>query len=537
VLELHQRADISEAVLSGQMRFMNVAADLVAVYHRNQRFSKLAAREDQWRQVDQFAQAVYRPLELQETAYEIANEGRRIIGCDRLTVIVQQHRRWQVLAVSGADRVNRRSSLLAGLERLAGPVAAQRRTLWSGQDAQELPPELGGPLDDYHDGSSARLAAFLPLPPASANLEDDKDGGEDEPFAVLVVEHFDKDVPKGLRERCEAVCRHSTAALRRAVISDQMPLHSLSRQLGKLRWVSLVRRQPKSLLLAAALAILLIAMAIIPTSLRVEATGTLGPQAQRHLFAPTDGVIERLLVRETGQHVGADEELILLRDPDLRFETERIFGELETARKQLAAIEAERLHADRTSRIDLRDAALRSAEEETLKKQIQGLERQQAILNRRRDELTVRSPMKGQLLTWDVEQLLQSRPVARGQILLTVANLQGLWELELEIPDDRVSDVSEAIGRQEGPLTVRFILATAPETRYIATLEKIAPATDVRGDRGPSVSAVAYPEDQQAMRTLRPGATVVAKIDCGRRSLLYVLFHGLVRTIRSRLLF
>ena len=39
------------------------------------------------------------------------------------------------------------------------------------------------------------------------------------------------------------------------------------------------------------------------------------------------------------------------------------------------------------------------------------------------------------------------------------------------------------------------------------------------------------------MRTLRPGASVVAKIDCGQRSVLYVMSRGLLRSIRTHLLF
>ena len=177
-------------------------------------------------------------------------------------------------------------------------------------------------------------------------------------------------------------------------------------------------------------------------------------------------------MREAGQAVGAQEELIRLRDPELQFEAERVLGELETTRKQLAGIEAERLRTDRASRSDRREAAQQSAEEESLKKRIEGLQRQRAILKAREEKLSVRSPIEGQVLTWDVEQLLQSRPVARGQILMTVADLEGPWVLELEIPDDRIADVTEAIRSQEKSLTVRFILATSPEVRYVGSSRK-----------------------------------------------------------------
>jgi multidrug efflux pump subunit AcrA (membrane-fusion protein) len=340
-----------------------------------------------------------------------------------------------------------------------------------------------------------------------------------------------------MADRCGAVCRHSAVALHRSLAHEEMPLHSLSRLLDRSAWVKRIRHQPLTLLFAALLAAVLLLLAAVPVPLRVEATGTLQPRTQRHLFAPSDAVVERLLVREAGEDVSADQELIQLRDPELQYEIERVLGELETARKQLAGIEAERIRADRASRSDLRDAAQRSAEEESLKKQLEGLERQQELLETRREKLNLRSPIDGQLLTWNAEQLLRSRPVGRGQILLTVADLRGPWVLELEIPDDRIADVTRAVSDRERPLDAHFILATAPETRYSGKLESIAPATDVRSDRGPTVFAVVGPDDQATMQTLRPGASVVAKIDCGRRSLLYVMTRGLLRAIRSRVLF
>lgn len=535
VLELCQTAQVSEAALAGQIRFVCIVADLVVSYRRNRRSADLGRREVQWREIDRFAQAVHRSSDLEMTAYEVANEGRRLVGCDRLAVVVRRRGRWTAVAVSGSDQVNRRAPVVAQLELLAGLVAAGRNPVWSGRDRAELPPELEKPLDDYHDLGSARLVAVLPLS-APSGAEEDKTVCS-EPFAVLVVEHFSQVDWEGTRDLCDAICRHSTSALEHALRHEEMPLRRLSGFLDRSRWVTCLRHQPVSVILTISAVAIVLILAMIPAELRVEATGTLQPRTRRHLFAPTDGVVERLLVRGAGQNVGLNEDLIVLRDPRLQFEMEGVRGELEAARKQLAGREAERLHTDRASRGDLREAALRSGEEASLRKQIEGLERQQALLDERREKLRIRSPMNGQLLTWEAEELLQSRPVSRGQVLLTVADLQGEWIVELEIPDDRIADVADAVRSMERAPTARFILATAPETRYLGAVEKVSPATDARGDRAPTVAAIVVPENQEAMRTFRPGASVVAKIDCGRHSLLYVLSRGLLRTIRSRILF
>ena len=536
ILELRQKADLSERALAGQERFVGALADLIVVFLRNRQVARARQREEQWLQLDRFVQAIQEPLDVDATAFEIANEGRRLTNCDRLTVLIRRRNRWKAVAVSGSDTVNRRSSVVAHLESLARLVAVEQSTIWSGTSDDSFPSELEASLDDYHEISSARLVGIVPLSKRVTSPEGEETLGN-EPFAVLVFERFDQVEPKDMRQRCDAVCRHSASALHRVLAFDKMPLHRLSRLLDRSRCVAQVRQQPWTLLVLLGAIGLIVALSLVPAPLRVEATGSLQPQSRRHLFAPTDGVVQKLLVREAGQPVTEGETLIELRDPQLQFEMQRVLGDLETARKQLAGIEAERLHTDRASRGDLRDAAQRSAEEESLKKLIEGLERQRSVLLAREKELSVQSPLAGQVLTWDVEQLLQSRPVARGQILLTLADLGGPWVLELEIPDDQIADVTEAMKSGEAPLTARFILATAPEVRYLGTLEQVAPATDVHGAEGPTVSAVVFPEDQDMMRTLRPGASVVAKIDCGQKSLLYVMLRGLFRAVRTHLLF
>ena len=43
--------------------------------------------------------------------------------------------------------------------------------------------------------------------------------------------------------------------------------------------------------------------------------------------------------------------------------------------------------------------------------------------------------------------------------------------------------------------------------------------------------------DRNQIQGLRPGATVVAHIDCGRRSLGFVWFHGIWETLEKKVLF
>src|SRR5689334_18631536 len=77
-----------------------------------------------WRKLSQFALQVHRSLDVLETAYTIANEGRAIVACDRLTVLSSGARSARVLAVSGAATADPRSDEVRLLEQLVGAVSA-----------------------------------------------------------------------------------------------------------------------------------------------------------------------------------------------------------------------------------------------------------------------------------------------------------------------------------------------------------------------------------------------------------------------------
>src|SRR6185369_14750317 len=91
-----------------------------------------------------------------------------------------------------------------------------------------------------------------------------------------------------------------------------------------------------------------------------------------------------------------------------------------------------------------------SADEEELKELLTNLAQQQGVLRIQQEELQAKSPLDGQVITWNVRELLEARPVQRGQSLLAVADLAGPWVLEIEVPDDHISHILAA-RQEQGP--------------------------------------------------------------------------------------
>ena len=138
------------------------------------------------------------------------------------------------------------------------------------------------------------------------------------------------------------------------------------------------------------------------------------------------------------------------------------------------------------------------------------------------------------VITWDLEDRLQRRPVKRGQVLLTVADVRGPWILELQVPDRYVNYVLGAQQSLRPDLDVTFMLATDPGVSYSGRLKRFATASEPNETQQLAATAwVALERD--APPDPRPGAGVTARIYCGRRAIGYVWLHDLIATVRSRL--
>jgi hypothetical protein len=173
-----------------------------------------------------------------------------------------------------------------------------------------------------------------------------------------------------------------------------------------------------------------------------------------------------------------------------------------------------------------------AADEAETKEQLVGLLAQRDILEQQQADLVVRSPLAGQALTWNLEELLAARPVERGQSLLTVADLNGPWVVELHVADKRAGHVLAAREQLQPDLNVSFALTSDPGTVFQGRLVDAALSTEL-DDNGEVTVRTIVAFDRAEVSALRPGATVLARIDCGRRALGFVWFHEFFEFVQS----
>src|SRR6476659_9389544 len=84
---------------------------------------QMMSQQRLWNQLEGFTHQIHGSLDLKETAYAVANDGKRLVGCDRLSVAMKIGGRMTVEAVSGQEIVEHRANLIREMTKLCKVVA------------------------------------------------------------------------------------------------------------------------------------------------------------------------------------------------------------------------------------------------------------------------------------------------------------------------------------------------------------------------------------------------------------------------------
>jgi multidrug efflux pump subunit AcrA (membrane-fusion protein) len=538
VVEIFQRPLDRPTVQRGNLRFVLQMCDMVSEYLTARQLRHFTDRHAMWTQLSTFARDVHAGLDPKQTAYILANEGRRLIECDRVTVAIKKGRKCVVEAVSGQDSFDKRANAIRLLNHLATAATATGEPVWYSGVTDDMAPQVEGALQNYVDESHSRLVAVLPLKkPLPPNERNDAQEGNARPAEVigaLIVEQIEAaGQDAGLRQRAEAVCEHGSTALANAVEHQQLFLMPLWRVLGKATWVLRARTLPKTIAVVLAVAGLIAFLCLFPASFNLEARGTLEPVLKRDVFAALDGNVENVAV-EHGDTVTKDQTVVELKNTDLEVALQKAQGDLASTTDQMFG--ADRNSKEATKEDDRNSWRAKYNELKSLQKSQQI---QLALLNEKKTDLIARSPLDGTVVTWQLKDRLMHRPVQRGQVLLTVADPKGPWEVELHMAEDRMGHITKAWqqAKAEGkPLEVTYILATDPATEHRGTVRDVHAAAEVRGEEGNTV-LIRVQIDPDELSDRRPGATVTAKVYCGKRPIGYVWLHDAIAFLQSKVLF
>ena len=543
LVEIFQRTGAGPVTQRGYLRFVLQMCELASTFLNARQLKHFEDREALWGQLERFTKSVHESLDPRQTAYRVVNEGRRLIACDRVSIAIQHGRKCRIEAISHQDQIDKRSNVATLLSRLATRVTATGEAVWYKGSTEDMAPQVEDALHEYVDESHAKVVGVLPL-----FQPDEPDTSEDEDvrkkprkvLGALIVEQFDNSrLENSTLQRVEVVQDHAASALANALEHDSIFMMPLWRTLGKLKWIVQARTLPKTIAVLL-LAVGLIACLFIPQKFELEAEGKLRPAVRKNVFAREGGLVTDIPNNiHHGAMVEETQTLLQLTSLALEGEIEKLVGEQNSTFAQI-----EFLHDALTSgRGKLETVELNRMEGQlmSLRKEFDGYNKRIEILKRKRENLRVVSPLTGQITTWDVRRELSRRTVEPGQLLMTVADTTGEWELELFMRDDRMGHIQQRaneLAQREEDIAVSYILATNPEEAKPGTVKEIKMSAEPREPYGNAVLIRVQIEPNDIKQSeLRDGAEVTAKLDCGYRATGYVWFREVIAFIHKKILF
>ena len=536
LIEIFQRAATGPNTQQGYLRFLNQMGETGSRYLANHRIRSFAAQQEMWHQLEQFIRSIHQGLNSKQTIYTLANESRRLIGCDRVSVAIGTGRNCRVKSVSGLDSIERRADQVKQLNLLAAAVIKAGQPLWYNDQHATLPPQLESKLQRYVDQSHTKMLAIIPLMETSGDPAIDqpnKKKKKAKPIGALIVEQLsDSRISPITRQRVDVVVHHGQTALANANRYSSIFLMPLWQFLGKVCSIFNVEQRWKTAVVTLAIVGAGLFLAMFPYTFGLNANGRLVPESQFEVFAQTDGTMEEVFVSDTGDTVVEKQQVLgRMKNSDIELAISSIQGQIAETQSRIGANSQRRA----SGKLELNEKTELESLIESDKQTIVSLQRELSIRQEEQQLLNILSPSAGRVVNWNVKQNLTNRPVTRGQNLMTVVPPQSVWELELQMPERRLAHLFRAINDDDEKLKVTFGLVSNPGTEYTGTLISVDRKLDVYNDDGnAALVRVAFENADIAEELLRTETRVTAKVHCGERSIGYVIFHELIETVQSK---
>jgi hypothetical protein len=365
-------------------------------------------------------------------------------------------------------------------------------------------------------------------------------------IGALIVEQIETQLSRQTLEgRVDLVYEHACRAVSNSMNHSNILFMPVWKFLDRCLWMFRGSALPKTASILGLIGAALLSMFLIPMDFDLQGNGKLKPTVERQVFAHADGEVDKVFIKHNDE-VKKDQTLVKLKNNELEQQIQTTRGQYKQSLQQ--AYEWKRKLNSATTLTESERIRLQQdynqAEQEATNRQAE-----LSLLEERQTKLQRLSPIDGVVTTWDVEKVLAARPVVTGQVLMTIADPNGPWEVEVMMPEKRMRYLDGAFKTQgvykldeagQKYLDVEIILMTGPDVKHYGKLYQ--PAVGQRAELDPEDGAVVrmrcVPNDQAMLEiSRRAGARVMADVKCGKRSVAFVCFYEVIEWIRANVLF
>lgn len=269
----------------------------------------------------------------------------------------------------------------------------------------------------------------------------------------------------------------------------------------------------------------------IPVPVMVESSAVLVPVDIEELYAPMDGVVERVLVQH-GQRVEPGTPLVQLQSTSLAAEREKSRASIIQQEQRLADLD-NRLLRDRGLAPIERDSL--ETERETIRLALQYEKKALDLIDQQWEQLTIRAKSAAIVETWQVDESLNGRPVRMGQWLFSLRSPTTRWELEAKIPERNLDEITRSHNNSHSTSFARLI--ASPKEKW--TIQSKSPESwrslqQQPGDALPMYLVRFQVSDDFPDSLAMAGATARISVSSGKASLAWALSKDFVETFLMR---
>ncbi|MEO9593135.1 efflux RND transporter periplasmic adaptor subunit [Rhodopirellula bahusiensis] len=240
----------------------------------------------------------------------------------------------------------------------------------------------------------------------------------------------------------------------------------------------------------------IVLLMFLPAHHNIRTNVQLQPVQRRFIAVPFDGPLQECMVRP-GDIVTAGELLAKINPREVEFE--------------LAGLRALHGQADQERRgsmatHDFGKSQIAALEADRLKTQTD-------LLNHRKDNLEIRSPIDGVIVSGDWKQS-EGAPLTRGETLFEIAPV-GSMKVEIEIPEEEFAHVRPG-------MLAQVHTHAMPDRVMHGAITRVHPAATIRDSENVFLAEVTV-NDQDGL--LRPGMKGRATIYGNKRPIGWIVFH------------
>lgn len=253
------------------------------------------------------------------------------------------------------------------------------------------------------------------------------------------------------------------------------------------------------------LALALTLAMFVPVAYRIRCRCTTEPVFRRYAVAPFDGLIVEGFVKP-GDQVSQGQTLAEIDGRTVHWELSGVTAESEQSRLQ-RSIELADGNIPKTFLAELESERLAA---------------RRSVLEFRKDNLLVKSPIDGVVLSGSLERA-EAASIKTGQVLFEVGPISPI-RIEIAVPADEIAHVKQ--GHKATVWVEGF-----EDQEIVGELVRIHPRSEIRDAENVFVAEF---EIDNSDNRLRPGMNGHVRLDCEKRSLGWSLFHKPYNYMRSR---